>query len=231
MTSGSSDKVSSQGDVRIWAGTNDKNASNIAEAPFTVTDKGVLTCRGNDGNIVLKDGTIYFIVGGTEYKLGITNGKPDWINSAGADSVETWYRKEETSTNITFSASGSFSVKDNVYYIDGTMHSTVSGTYYKRISHAGCLYYIGSQLFIAFHDTLGVEVYMKATFNNGAKTINGIVAISGFASPYAFPTDSNPGKITVNNDRKQWCSIEKKDKDSIFNMYHVQGFGSADKFG
>lgn len=72
MTSGNSDKVSSQGNVRIWAGTNDKNASNIAEAPFTVTDKGVLTCRGNDGNIILKDGTIYFIVGGTEYKLGIT---------------------------------------------------------------------------------------------------------------------------------------------------------------
>ncbi|UVX36681.1 MAG: hypothetical protein [Bacteriophage sp.] len=103
MTSGNSDKVSSQGNVRIWAGTNDKNASNIAEAPFTVTDKGVLTCRGNDGNIVLKDGTIYFIVGGVEYKLGITNGRPDWINSSGADNTETWYQKRESNTNISFS--------------------------------------------------------------------------------------------------------------------------------
>lgn len=231
MTSGNSDKVSSQGNVRIWAGTNDKNASNIAKAPFTVTDKGVLTCRGNDGNIVLKDGTIYFIVGGVEYKLGITNGKPDWINSAGADYVETWYRKTETSTNITFSASDSFSVKDNVYYTNGTMHSTVSGTYYKRISHAACLYYISSQLFLAFNDALGVEVYMKATFSNGVKTINGIVAISGFASAYSIPTDSNPGKVNINTDRRQWCSIEKNDKGSIFNMYYVQGFGAPDKFG
>lgn len=229
MTSGNSDKVSSQGNVRIWAGTNDKNVSNIAEAPFTVTDKGVLTCRGDDGNIILKDGTIYFVVGGTEYKLGITNGKPDWINSAGADSVETWYRKSETSTNITFSATGSFSVKDNVYYTDGTMNNTVSGTYYRKVSHGRCLYYIGSQLFLSFNNTLGVEVYMKATFNNGSKTISGIVAISGFASVYSIPTDSNPGKITVNTDRKQWCSIEKEDKDSLFDMYYTQGFG-ADKF-
>ena len=71
--------------------------------PFTVTDNGVLTCRGNDGNIVLKDGTIYFIVGGVEYKLGITNGKPDWINSAGADSTEIWYQKRESDTNVSFS--------------------------------------------------------------------------------------------------------------------------------
>lgn len=231
MTSGNSDKVSSQGNVRIWAGTNDKNASNIAEAPFTVTDKGVLTCRGDDGNIILKDGTIYFIVGGTEYKLGITNGKPDWINSAGADYVEIWYRKSETSTNITFSASNSFSVKDNVYYSDGTMHSTVSGTYYRRVSRSNCIYYIGSQLFLAFNKDLGVEVYIKATFNNGVKTINGIVAISGFASVHSVPTDSNPGKVNINTDRRQWCSIEKEDKDSIFNMYQVQGFGASNKFG
>lgn len=231
MTSGNSDKVSSQGNVRIWAGTNDKNASNIAKAPFTVTDKGVLTCRGDDGNIVLKDGTIYFIVGGTEYKLGITNGKPDWINSAGADSVETWYRKSETGENITFSASDSFSVKDNVYYSDGTMNSTVSGAYYRRVSSSDCLYYIGSQLFLALNEEFGVEVYIKATFNNGVKTINGIVAISGFASASSIPSDSNPGKVNIDTDRRQWCSIEKEDKDSIFNMYYVQGFGAPDKFG
>lgn len=232
MTSGNSDKVSSQGDVRIWAGTNDKNASNIAEAPFTVTDKGVLTCRGNDGNIVLKDGTIYFIVGGVEYKLGITNGKPDWINSAGADFVETWYRKEETvGTNIKFSASGSFSVKDNVYYTDGTMHKTVSGTYYKRVAYGRHLHYIDSQIFLAFDKTLGVVTYKKATFNNGVKTINGIVAIGGFVSVSTIPVGSNPGKVSINTDRRQWYSIEKYDRDNIFNMYYLQDFGAPDKFG
>nr|DAN12530.1 MAG TPA: hypothetical protein [Bacteriophage sp.] len=226
MTSGSSDKVSSQGNVRIWAGTNDKNASNIAEAPFTVTDKGVLTCRGDDGNIILKDGTIYFIVGGVEYKLGITNGKPDWINSAGADYIETWFHKNETSTNISFSSTGSFSVKDNVYYTDGTMKNTVTGTYYRRAFRGTCLYYIGSQLFLSYNDTLGVEVYVKATFDNGAKTIDGVVAISGFASVSSIPTLTKPGKINVNTDRKQWCSIEREDKNDLFNMYYTKGFRS-----
>lgn len=55
MTSGSSDKVSSQGNVRIWAGTNDKNGSNIAEAPFTVTDKGNMTAH----TATLYDATFY----------------------------------------------------------------------------------------------------------------------------------------------------------------------------
>ena len=124
---------------------------------------------------MLRDGTIWFNIDGVSYHLGITNGKPDWVNSAGADFVETWYKKTETSTNVTFSSAGSFSVKDNVYYIDGTMHSTVSGTYYRRVSHFGCLYYISSKLFLAYNHAIGVEVYIKATFSNGVKTINGIV--------------------------------------------------------
>uniref|UniRef100_UPI003FEDD9BB hypothetical protein n=1 Tax=Prevotella sp. TaxID=59823 RepID=UPI003FEDD9BB len=197
MTSGNSDKVSSQGNVRIWAGTNDKNASNIAEAPFTVTDKGVLTCRGNDGNITLKDGTIYFIVGGVEYKLGITNGRPDWINSAGADSVEQWYTKIETEHNVSFSAVDSFSIKDNVYYTNGTMSEVVSGTYYKRVSKMTCLYYISSSVLLTYKDALGIDVYAKATFLNGVKSVQGIVAISGSTTLTLPPTNDDPGKINV----------------------------------
>jgi hypothetical protein len=188
MTSGNSDKVSSQGNVRIWAGTNDKNASNIAEAPFTVTDKGVLTCRGNYGNIILKDGTIYFIVGGVEYKLGITNGKPDWINSAGADSVEQWYTKVETEHNVSFSAIDSFSIKDNIYYTSGTMSDMVNGTYYKRASKITCLYNISEGVVFTFKDTFGIDIYIKATFSNGIKAVEGAVAISGYATTTSTPT-------------------------------------------
>lgn len=227
MTSGKSDKVSSQGNVRIWAGTNDKDASNIAEAPFTVTDKGVLTCRGDDGNIVLKDGTIYFIVGGVEYKLGITNGKPDWINSAGADNVEQWYSKTETSTNISFKAVDSFSVKDNIYYTNGTMANKVTGTYYRKISRSTCLQYIGSQIFLAYNDAIGVEIYKKATFNNGVKTDNGIVSISGKCSVSSIPTTTNPGKINVNTSNKQWCSIQQVDKSSVTNLFYISSSISA----
>lgn len=213
-------KVTNKGDVRIWAGEM-LNAGDLTSAPFTVTDSGVLT-SGTTNKIVLDNGTIYFVIDGTTWHLGVTNGKPDWINNSGADSVETWYTKTETSTNVKFSTAGSFSVKNNVYYIDGTMHSTVSGTYYSKVQRATCLCYINSKLFLSYKDILGVEVYEKATFNNGLKTIDGIVAISGFASVYSIPTDSNPGKITVNTNRKQWCSIEKKDKNNLLDMYHTQ---------
>lgn len=222
MTSGNSDKVSSQGNVRIWAGTNDKNASNIAEAPFTVTDKGVLTCRGDEGNIILKDGTIYFIVGGTEYKLGITNGKPDWINSAGADYVETWYRKSETEHNVSFSAIDSFSIKDNIYYTNGTMSQMVDGTFYKLASKITCLYNISEGIVFTFKDTFGIEIYTKATFQNGIKTVEGVVAISGYSTTISTPTQDIPGKINIDTTSKQWCSIEKENKDILPSMYYTK---------
>lgn len=221
MTSGNSDKVSSQGNVRIWAGTNDKNASNISEAPFTVTDKGVLTCRGNDGNIILKDGTIYFIVGGVQYKLGITNGKPDWINSAGADYVEQWYTKTETEHNVSFNAIDSFSIKDNIYYTNGTMSTMVNGTYYKRASKITCLYNISEGIIFTFKNTFGIDIYTKATFSNGIKTVEGAVAISGYATTTSTPTQDIPGKINIDTTSKQWCSIEKKSKDSLPSMYYT----------
>lgn len=229
MTSGNSDKVSSQGNVRIWAGTNDKNASNISEAPFTVTDKGVLTCRGNDGNIVLKEGTIYFIVCGVEYKLGITNGKPDWINSAGADSVEQWYTKIETEHNVSFSAIDSFSIKDNIYYTNGTMQTMVNGTYYKRVSKITCLYNISEGVVFTHKDTFGIDIYTKATFQNGIKTVKGVVAISGYSTTISTPTQDIPGKINIDTTRKQWCSIEKKNKDILPSMYYTKDM-HVDKF-
>lgn len=229
MTSGNSDKVSSQGNVRIWAGTNDKNASNISEAPFTVTDKGVLTCRGNDGNIVLKEGTIYFIVGGVEYKLGITNGKPDWINSAGADSIEQWYTKTETEHNVSFSAIDSFSIKDNIYYTNGTMQTMVNGTYYKRVSKITCLYNISEGVVFTYKDTFGIDIYTKATFQNGIKTVKGVVAISGYSTTISTPTQDIPGKINIDTTTKQWCSIEKKNKDILPSMYYTKDM-HVDKF-
>lgn len=220
-------KVTNKGDVRIWAG--EISNADLTTAPFTVTSTGVLTCQNQNGNsIALRDGTIWFNINGIEYHLGITNGKPDWINGEGADSIETWYRKTETSTNVTFLSVDPFSVKGNIYYIDGTMNSTVSGTYYKRVANKDYLYYIGSQLFLLYIDPLGIETYIKATFNNGLKTIDGIVAISGLASVHSIGTDSNTGKIIVNTNRKQWCSIQKEDKNNLHNMYYTQGLSSGE---
>ena len=220
MTSGNSDKVSSQGDVRIWAGTNDKNASNIAEAPFTVTDKGVLTCRGNDGNITLKDGTIYFIVGGIEYKLGVTNGKPDWINSAGADSTEIWYQKRESDTNVSFNQVGTFAIKGNQYYTDATMHTTVNGIYYKKIHAGALLYNVGSYTYLTYGSIFGVELYNKASFTNGSKTSLGSVAITGAVSVHTIPSE-NGGTLNVNTANKTWAKISRVDKPTGTFTYYI----------
>ena len=76
---------------------------NLTTAPFTVTNSGVLKCQGTSGNsITLRDGTIWFVVNGKTYHLGITNDKPDWINSDAADSTETWYQKSGSDTNLIF---------------------------------------------------------------------------------------------------------------------------------
>lgn len=65
-------------DVRIWAGEFDEG--NLKTAPFTVSSTGVVT-SGSSNKIILNNGTIYFVVGGKIWHLGITNGKPDWISN------------------------------------------------------------------------------------------------------------------------------------------------------
>ena len=90
MTSGKSTNVSGQGDVRIWAGSNGNG--NIAEAPFTVTESGVLKASnaviggeinatsGSVGNMTIsgtlqsKDGTVKI----TEKSITVSGDTSDW---------------------------------------------------------------------------------------------------------------------------------------------------------
>mgnify|MGYP003591639978 CR=1 FL=1 len=156
------DKVTNKGNVRIWAGGM-QNEGDLTSAPFTVTDAGVLKCQGKSGNsITLKDGTIWFVVNGTTYHLGITNNKPDWINSDAADSVETWYIKVESDRNVRFTQLGEFAIKDNKYYTDATMKTAVNGTYYKKVNCNLILYRVGIYTYLTYESTLGVELYNKA---------------------------------------------------------------------
>lgn len=219
-------KVTNKGNVRIWAGGMQKEGD-LTSAPFTVTDAGVLKCQAASGNsITLKDGTIYFVVKGTTYHLGITNGKPDWINSDAADRTETWYQKSESNKNISFTQLGEFAIKDNKYYTDATMKTPVNGTYYKKMDSSTILYSVGIYTYLIYGNTFGVEVYNKASFTNGIKNIQGAVAITGAVSVSSYPTQSPSGEtsgtLNVITTNKTWAKISKVDKPTgVFTYYYT----------
>lgn len=225
-------KVTNKGNVRIWAGGMQREGD-LTSAPFTVTDAGVLKCQAASGNsITLKDGTIYFVVKGTTYHLGITNGKPDWINSDAADRTETWYKKNASDKNISFTQLGEFAIKDNKYYTDATMKVAVSGTYYKKVAVSSILYQVGIYTYLTYASTFGVEIYNKASFVNGTKTMQGTVAITGSASVDTIPSPSPSGEISgtlnVLTTNKTWAKISKVDKPTgTFTYYVTDMIGST----
>lgn len=217
--------VTNKGDVRIWAGGMQKEGD-LTSAPFTVTDAGVLT-SGTTNKIVLDNGTIYFVINGTTWHLGVTNGKPDWINSDAADSTETWYKKNESDRNVSFTQLGEFAIKDNKYYTDATMKIPVSGTYYKKVYPNSILYKVGIYTYLTYLSTLGVEIYNKASFANGSKTDYGIVAITGYVSDQTIP-NYNGGTLDVNTTNKTWAKISKVDKPTgTFTYYITDMIGST----
>lgn len=212
--------VTKKGDVRIWAGGM-QNEGDLTSAPFTVTDAGVLKCQSAEGNsITLQNGTIYFNINGSVYHLGITNNKPDWINSDAADSTETWYQKSGSDTNLNFSQVGTFAIKDNKYYTDATMKTPVSGTYYKKIHAGALLYNIGSYTYLTYGSIFGVELYNKASFTNGSKTIIGLVTITGAVSVNTIPSE-NGGTLNVDTSNKTWAKISKADKPTGSFTYYI----------
>ena len=217
--------VTNKGDVRIWAGEM-QNEGDLTSAPFTVTDAGVLKCQSAEGNsITLQNGTIYFNINGSVYHLGITNNKPDWINSDAADSTETWYKKSGSDTNLNFSQVGTFAIKDNKYYTDATMKTPVSGTYYKKVDSSRILYQVGIYTFLTYGYLFGVEVYNKASFTNGTKNMQGTVAITGSVYVQTIPSPSPSGEIggTLNviTTNKSWAKISKVDKPTGSFTYYI----------
>ena len=211
-------KVTNKGDVRIWAGGMQKEGD-LTSAPFTVTDAGVLT-SGTTNKIVLDNGTIYFVINGTTWHLGVTNGKPDWINSDAADSTETWYQKSGSDTNLSFSQVGAFAIKDNKYYTDATMKTPVSGTYYKKVDVGAILYNVYPYTYLTYGYLFGVEVYHKASFANGSKTSNGVVAITGAVSVQTIPS-GNGGTLNVVTTNKTWAKISRVDKPTGTFTYYI----------
>lgn len=157
-------------DVRIWAGQ--FNGGNIKTAPFTVSSTGVVT-SGSDNKIILNDGTIYFVVDGKIWHLGITNGKPDWISNEHPITNAYFYNvTNRNGKNVLSSTQMIYDNTDEVYYSDYASKRLASGTYLEIMINGDV-----DDYGVLCETTLGqfvadAHLYQSCTFNNGVKTSN-----------------------------------------------------------
>lgn len=165
-------KVKDKGDVRIWAGKM-TSKGDLTSAPFTVTDAGVLKCKSDKGNFIeLKDGTIWFVVDGQTYHLGITNGKPDWIGGTQAINVYDFVDKGNNEVNtglpkIIYCSNG-------VYYNNSQLTSPTNGSYYKQLGVSSVRYLDNDTCMVGSNSLI---VYQKLEFSNGSMNVIGLCAL------------------------------------------------------
>lgn len=198
-------KVENKGDVRIWAGKM-TSKGDLTSAPFTVTDAGVLKCKSNKGNsIELKDGTIWFVIDGQTYHLGITNGKPDWIGGTQAINVYDFTSKGNNEVNtglpkIIYCSNG-------IYYNNSQLTSLANGSYYKQVGISNVRYLDQDTCMIGSNSLI---VYQKLEFSNGSMNKIGLCAL-GDKIVYN-KVDNN---VTIQSG-KYWHDI---DDNQDFNIY------------
>ena len=206
ITSSKLDSNINKGDVRIWAGPLDGNS--LDTAPFTVTNTGVLT-SGTTNKIILDNGTIYFVVNGTTWKLGITNNKPDWINEQGADQLLSTY----TLSNKTFTLNGSqIAKKDNIWYETAALTNKLNGFVYVAASGNNDILYKVGQHYVLLGGSVGnAGLYKKLTFSNGALQSCKIV---GVCSNITSATAAGSGSFQINIGDSDWVEITKTTLDS-----------------
>lgn len=163
--------VDNKGDVRIWAGEM-QTIGDLTTAPFTVSSKGVVT-SGNSNKIILNNGTIYFVVDGKIWHLGITNGKPDWISNEHPITNAYFYNvKNSNGYPVLSSTQMIYDNTDEVYYSDYASKRLASGTYLEimingSVNDYGVLCDTSLGQFVA-----SAHLYQSCTFVNGVKTSN-----------------------------------------------------------
>lgn len=197
--------VTNKGDVRIWAGQ--FRDGNLTTAPFTVTDTGVLT-SGTTDKIILDNGTIYFVVNGTKWKLGITNNKPDWINEQGADQLLSTY----TLSGKIFTLNGSqIAKKDNIWYETAALTNRLNGFVYVAASGNNDILYKVGQHYVLLGDSVGnVGLYKKLTFQNGVLQSCKIV---GVCNNITATTAAGSGSFQINIGDSDWVEITRTTLD------------------
>lgn len=225
--------INNKGDVRIWAGKIQVDGD-LTSAPFTVTDQGVVKSQGKNGTIILKDGTIYFIVNNVEYRLGITDGKPDWIDDSavGSTAVQFYQLDQSISDNSVVSTGGVSNLRyfsDGKYYNDSTLTTLANGIMYQFVSSSSSPILLNNayKLVSSSGKIGGEEIYRKVTFNNGVMTINGVVAIMYSMSLDGTPTVNKSVVITRNTAKKVWCSFEANSSDSTGIDNFIEGAVSS----
>lgn len=201
VTSSKLDPNINKGDVRIWAGPLGGNS--LDTAPFTVTNTGVLT-SGTTNKIILNNGTIYFVVDGKTWKLGITNNKPDWINEQGADKLLSTY----TLSGKTFTLNGSqIAKKDNIWYEAAALTNRLNGFVYVAASGNNDILYKVGQHYVLLGDSVGnVGLYKKLTFSNGVLQSCKIV---GVCNNITAATAAGSGSFQINIGDSDWVKITK----------------------
>lgn len=194
--------VTNKGNVRIWAGGMQREGD-LTSAPFTVTDTGVLT-SGTTDKIILDNGTIYFVVNGTRWKLGITNNKPDWINEQGADQLLSTY----TLSGKTFTLNGSqIAKKDNIWYETAALTNRLNGFVYVAASGNNDILYKVGQHYVLLGDSVGnVGLYKKLTFSNGVLQSCKIV---GVCNNITSRTAAGSGSFQINIGDSDWVEITR----------------------
>lgn len=194
--------VTNKGNVRIWAGGMQREGD-LTSAPFTVTDTGVLT-SGTTDKIILDNGTIYFVVNGTKWKLGITNNKPDWINEQGADQLLSTY----TLSGKTFTLNGSqIAKKDNIWYETAALTNRLNGFVYVAASGNNDILYKVGQHYVLLGDSVGnVGLYKKLTFQNGVLQSCKIV---GVCNNITATTAAGSGSFQINVGDSDWVEITR----------------------
>mgnify|MGYP003561412959 CR=1 FL=1 len=96
------------------------------------------------------------------------------------------------------------------------MHTTVNGTYYKKILAGALLYNTGSYTYLTYGSIFGVELYDKASFENGSKTSNGIVAITGAVSVRTIPSENGAAaKVLEQENTNISCVWEKNEERAV----------------
>ena len=201
VTSSKLDPNINKGDVRIWAGPLDGNS--LDTAPFTVTNTGVLT-SGTTNKIILNNGTIYFVVDGKTWKLGITGDKPDWINEQGADQLLSTY----TLSGKTFTLNGSqIAKKDNLWYDTAALTNRLNGFVYVAASGNNDILYKVGQHYVLLGGSVGnVGLYKKLTFSNGVLQSCKIV---GVCNNITAATAAGSGSFQINIGDSDWVKITK----------------------